>query len=89
MKPLEKGQSFCLGTLNERSVLKAIRNRHLVKRTIKVEQGPTEFGLVRRADKPWLATSVDGFMDLNIQGSIHLTDVEINTMSARNILAEA
>jgi len=54
-----------------------------------VQQGPLEFGLIRRSDKPWLATLVDGFMEINAYSTIHPTAVEIKTMSGATTLAEA
>ena len=47
------------------------------------------FGLVCGTKNRWLSCSVDGVMDLNVDGEIHLTPIEINTFFALESSEEA
>jgi hypothetical protein len=76
--------------VNENFVLTAIKNLQLIDKNVTVEDGPIEFGLVRRKNKPWLATSVDGVVELTIHGGVPIcAAIEIKTMASANTLTEA
>ena len=89
MKPLAKRHCLGLGAVNGSCVLQAVKNIHIFDSNVSVQRYPLEFGLVHRTDKPWLATLVDGFLDINVHGVIHPTDLEIKTMSSSKTLAYA
>lgn len=90
MKPIVNRTALKLGSVNESFVLHAIKNLNQFDPHVKVIEGPYEFGLVRRGDKPWLATSVDGMMELSIYNADPITcAVEIKTMTSANTLMEA
>jgi hypothetical protein len=90
LKPLVKKASLKMGSVNERFVLRAVKNIGVYNPDIHVLAGPYEFGLVRRKDKPWLATSVDGVVALNIGDAQEFNcAIEIKTMTFPHTVAEA
>jgi hypothetical protein len=71
MKPFARKHCLRLGSIIDYFFVNAMRNIDLFDVYLKVDKGPYKFGLVRREDKLWLATSVDGMLDLNMGGIVH------------------
>jgi hypothetical protein len=90
MRPLVNKSALKLGSKNEGFVFKSVTNISVINPDVQVHEGPFEFGLVRRSDKPWLATSVDGLVELSLGGEAHFQCViEIKTMTTPNTVNEA
>ena len=51
-------------------------------KNVALEYGPVEFGLVQSKTCPWLASSIDGFTILKVDGLLKEVVIEIKTMSA-------
>ena len=82
LKPLPKTHAFKQGSANEEYVLKSLKVIETFDNDIKIERDVETFGLVCGITDRWLSGSVDGVIDLNIDGTIHSVPVEIKTFSA-------
>ena len=63
MKPI-KSESMSIGSSKESNVFESVKSIHLLDDNLRVIAGPFEFGICVKEDKPWIETSVDGFMKL-------------------------
>ena len=78
MKPLARNQNLSLGSKNETYVLSALKDINMLDTDAQLEYGPVEFGLVQSKTHPWLASSIDRFVILQIGGRLKEAVIEIN-----------
>lgn len=92
LKPI-KSESMSIGSSNESNVFASVKSIHLLDGDLKVVAGPFEFGIVVKEDKPWIGTSVDGFMKVRdgTGDDAEIIDValEIKTMTKPNTVNKA
>jgi len=92
LKPI-KSESMSIGSSNESNVFESVKSIHLLDGDLKVVAGPFEFGIVVKEDKPWIGTSVDGYMKIRdgIGDDAEIIDValEIKTMTKPNTVNKA
>ena len=81
MKPLARNQHLSLGSKNETYVLLALKDINMLDTDVQLEYGPVEFGLVQSKTHPWLASSIDGFVILQIDGRLKEAVIEIKSMT--------
>jgi hypothetical protein len=81
IRPWKKLHCLSLGAKNEHFVLNAIWNIHLFNTNVKVEGGPIEFCLVHCVDYNGLATLIDRFLDIMVDGRVFPCALDIKSMS--------
>ena len=77
-----------IGTRNEAFVLKIFDDLSKYDTNISCVEEPLDFGLVASIEKPWLVTSIDGFVQCKINGERTWAVIEIKTVSAERTLTE-
>ena len=81
LKPLTRNIHLSLGGRDKKYVLSSLKYINLFDSDVYLEHYQVGFGLVQFKDFPWLASSIDGCMVLNIDGEYRDVVIEINTMS--------
>ena len=82
MKPLPKIEAFKIGSTNETSILEAVKELASYDENISVHMNPMEMGLVQCLKHSYLCTSVDGLIQLEIDGVLEFVPLEFKTFSS-------
>ena len=93
MKPLPKIEAFKIGSTNETSILEAVKEIASLDDNISVHMNSMKMGLVQCLTHSYLCTSVDGLIQLKIDGVLENVPLEFKTFSSydswNNALATA
>ena len=68
MKPLPRKEAFKIGSKKESSILRAVEEIAVLDGNIFIKSSPVEVGLLQCLTHNYLCTSVDGLVQMNIDG---------------------